>query len=117
MGGIFTGNCAACHSGGNNSIATEKKIKKEALVTYGKYSVEAIITQVTKGYGQMPAFGEKLGPDDIEDVANYVYTQADKWPWAAISLISFSNSPFVVQGSTRGRVACHAERCERTQQR
>merc|ERR1712187_49540 len=73
-------NCAACHSGGNNSIATEKKIKKEALVTYGKYSVEAIITQVTKGYGQMPAFGEKLGPDDIEDVANYVYTQADKWP-------------------------------------
>merc|ERR1719277_152124 len=78
--GIFTGNCAACHSGGNNSIATEKKIKKEALVTYGKYSVEAIITQVTKGYGQMPAFGEKLGPDDIEDVANYVYNQADKWP-------------------------------------
>merc|ERR1711948_48273 len=69
--GIFSGNCAACHSGGNNSIATEKKIKKEALVTYGKYSVEAIITQVTKGYGQMPAFGEKLGPDDIEDVANY----------------------------------------------
>merc|ERR1712203_1352550 len=62
--GIFTGNCAACHSGGNNSIATEKKIKKEALVTYGK----------------IPAFGEKLGPDDIEDVANYVYNQADKWP-------------------------------------
>merc|ERR1712048_1042030 len=62
--GIFTGNCAACRSGGNNSIATEKKIKKEALVTYG--------------YGQMPAFGEKLGPDDIEDVANYVYNQADK---------------------------------------
>merc|ERR1711976_600724 len=78
--GIFTGNCAARHSGGNNSIATEKKIKKEALVTYGKYSIEAIITQVTKGYGQMPAFGEKLGPDDIEDVANYVYNQADKWP-------------------------------------
>merc|ERR1712050_378565 len=49
--GVFTGNCAACHTGGNNSIATEKKIKKEALVTYGKYSIEAIITQVTKGYG------------------------------------------------------------------
>merc|ERR1712060_1023604 len=78
--GIFTGNCAACHTGGNNAVVPEKKIKKEALVTYGKYSIEAIITQVTKGYGSMPAFGEKLGPDDIEDVANYVYNQADKWP-------------------------------------
>merc|ERR1711972_35412 len=78
--GVFTGNCVACHTGGNNSIVAEKKIKKEALVTYGKYSVEAIITQVTKGYGNMPAFGEKLGPDDIEDVANYGYNQADKWP-------------------------------------
>jgi len=77
---VFTGNCAACHSGGNNAVVPEKKIKKEALVTYGKYSIEAIITQVTKGYGAMPAFGEKLGPDDIEDVANYVYGQADKWP-------------------------------------
>jgi len=78
--GIFTANCTACHSGGNNSIVVEKKIKKEALVTYGKYSVEAITKQVTNGYGNMPAFGEKLGPDDIDDVANYVFNQADKWP-------------------------------------
>ena len=29
----------------------------------------------------MPAFGERLGPDDIEDVANYVIDQANKgWP-------------------------------------
>eukprot|EP00439_Symbiodinium_sp_Y106_P071895 s1072_g13.t1 len=34
---------------------------------------------VTNGNGAMPAFGEKLGPDDIEDVANYVYSKADKW--------------------------------------
>ncbi|CAE7039520.1 petJ, partial [Symbiodinium sp. CCMP2456] len=60
----------------------------EALVQYGKYDVQAIITQamqgtvfvdVTNGNGAMPAFGEKLGPDDIEDVANYVYNKADKW--------------------------------------
>ena len=38
------------------------------LVTYGKYDVGAIITQVTNGNGSMPAFGDKLGPDDIEDV-------------------------------------------------
>ncbi|CAE7395760.1 petJ [Symbiodinium sp. CCMP2592] len=101
---IFNGNCTACHAGGNNSIVAEKKLKlgvasdvghfvglnwrlpqgtckgkKEALVQYGKYDVQAIITQVTNGNGAMPAFGEKLGPDDIEDVANYVYNKADKW--------------------------------------
>jgi len=76
---IFTGNCAACHSGGNNTIVSEKKLKKEALVTYGKYDVGAIIKQVTNGNGSMPAFGDKLGPDDIEDVANWVFNKADKW--------------------------------------
>eukprot|EP00930_Biecheleria_cincta_P037083 TRINITY_DN2542_c0_g1_i5.p1 TRINITY_DN2542_c0_g1~~TRINITY_DN2542_c0_g1_i5.p1 ORF type:complete len:188 (-),score=40.66 TRINITY_DN2542_c0_g1_i5:314-805(-) len=76
---IFTGNCAACHAGGNNTVVTEKKLKKEALITYGKYDVGAIIKQVTNGNGSMPAFGDKLGPDDIEDVANWVYNKADKW--------------------------------------
>uniref|UniRef100_A0A6T1KDS7 Cytochrome c-553 n=1 Tax=Alexandrium monilatum TaxID=311494 RepID=A0A6T1KDS7_9DINO len=79
--GIFLGNCTACHTGGNNSIVAEKKLKKDALEKYltGGYNVEAIKYQVTNGKGSMPAFGERLGPDDIEDVANYVYEQATKW--------------------------------------
>merc|ERR1712187_48724 len=76
--GVFSGNCAACHAGGNNTVVPEKKLKKEALQTYGKYEIAAIIKQVTNGNGAMPAFGERLAPDDIEDVANYVRTQADK---------------------------------------
>merc|ERR1712061_487375 len=78
---VFQANCASCHAGGNNSVVPEKKIKKEALEQYltGGYNVNAIITQVTNGKNSMPAFGERLGPDDIEDVASYVYNQADKW--------------------------------------
>merc|ERR1712113_1270664 len=78
---IFNGNCAACHAGGNNSVVAEKKIKKPELEKYltGGYNVAAIKTQVTNGKNSMPAFGDKLGPDDIEDVANWVYNQADKW--------------------------------------
>jgi len=78
---VFQANCASCHAGGNNSIVPEKKIKKAELEKYltGGYKVESIITQVTNGKNSMPAFGDKLGPDDIEDVANYVYGQADKW--------------------------------------
>merc|ERR1712117_180166 len=60
---IFGANCAACHAGGNNSVVSEKKIKKEALEKYlfGGYNVDAIKTQVTNGKNSMPAFGEKLG--------------------------------------------------------
>merc|ERR1719316_391 len=75
---VFQANCASCHAGGNNSIVPEKKIKKAELEKYlfGGYKVESIITQVTNGKNSMPAFGDKLGPDDIEDVANWVYGQA-----------------------------------------
>merc|ERR1711992_87967 len=78
---IFGANCAACHAGGNNSVLAEKKIKKEAIEKYltGGYNVEAIKYQVTNGKNSMPAFGEKLGPDDIEDVASWVYDHATKW--------------------------------------
>merc|ERR1712094_111082 len=78
MEAIFNGNCAACHAGGNNSVVAEKKLKKEALITYGKYSVALIIQQATNGNGAIPAFGDKLAPEDIEDVATYVLSQADK---------------------------------------
>merc|ERR1719375_3117947 len=75
---LFGGNCAACHAGGNNAVVAEKKLKKEALTQFGMYDIEKIKTQVTNGKNAMPAFGEKLAPDDIEDVATYVLSQADK---------------------------------------
>ena len=125
---------AACHAGGNNAVQPDKKLKKDALETYGMYDVERIKyqaparparhwlgsfwhlqqpvffklklskmnlwqlmpkamlflcvfdafqifptgyfvqessstptpCQVTNGKNAMPAFGERLGPDDIE---------------------------------------------------
>merc|ERR1719433_2459697 len=78
---IFGANCASCHAGGNNNVVAEKKIKKAELEKYltGGYNVAAIKTQAMNGKGSMPAFGEKLAPDDVEDVATYVFNQADKW--------------------------------------
>lgn len=75
---IFSANCAACHMGGLNAVNAEKTLQKEALETYGKDTPEAIITQVTKGNGAMPAFGGRLSEADIENVAAYVLSQADK---------------------------------------
>lgn len=75
---VFSANCASCHAGGGNIVNRAKTLKKADLEEYGMYSAEAIIAQVTKGQGAMPAFGKKLKANQIEDVAAYVLEQADK---------------------------------------
>ena len=75
---IFSANCASCHAGGKNLVQANKTLKKDALVKYGMYSAEAIITQVTNGKNAMPAFKGRLKPAQIEDVTAYVLEQADK---------------------------------------
>jgi cytochrome c6 len=74
---VFSANCASCHAGGKNLVNAAKSLKKDALEKYDMYSAEAIIAQVTKGKGAMPAFGKRLKPNQIEDVAAYVLSQAD----------------------------------------
>lgn len=79
---IFSGNCAACHAGGQNVIMPEKTLEKEALETYlaGGRSEASVRTQVTNGKNAMPAFGGRLSDADIEDVAAYVIkTSEEGW--------------------------------------
>ncbi|PNJ96120.1 cytochrome c6 PetJ [Cylindrospermopsis raciborskii] len=75
---VFKANCAQCHLGGKNLVNAAKTLKKEALEEYDMYSQEAIITQVRRGKGAMPAFGKRLNPAQIENVAAYVLEQADE---------------------------------------
>ncbi|MFB2935298.1 cytochrome c6 PetJ [Aerosakkonemataceae cyanobacterium BLCC-F154] len=75
---IFSANCSACHLGGNNVIMANKTLKKEALEKYGMNSLEAITNQVKSGKNAMPAFGGRLSDKQIEDVATYVFQQAQK---------------------------------------
>ena len=84
---IFTGNCAACHIGGNNVILAEKNLSKAALEQYAMNSVAAIKTQVTGGKNAMPAFGENLTSAEIEAVARYVITQSQlDWRGSSVGL-------------------------------
>jgi cytochrome c6 len=73
---VFTGNCAACHMGGKNTLNPQKTLSKEDLEKFGKYGVEEIIAQVTNGAGAMPSFKTRLQPTQIEDVATYVFETA-----------------------------------------
>lgn len=76
---VFNANCAACHAGGQNVIMPEKTLEKEALDQYlaGGRSAKSIIAQVTNGKNAMPAFGGRLGDDDIANVAEYVLATAE----------------------------------------
>ncbi|MBE9118368.1 c-type cytochrome [Lusitaniella coriacea LEGE 07157] len=75
---IFNANCAACHMGGRNVVSAEKTLQKSALEKYGMNSLDAITTQVKNGKNAMPSFAAKLSDSDIEDVATYVLSQAEK---------------------------------------
>lgn len=64
--------------GGGNAVNPAKTLKKDDLVANGKDTADAIITQVTNGNGGMPAFGGRLTPEQVENVAAYVLAQSDK---------------------------------------
>lgn len=78
---VFLANCAACHSGGANSVVSSKTLQISDLEKYEKNTVDAIVNQVTYGNGGMPAFGERLDEDDIQNVAKYVLNQAINKLW------------------------------------
>jgi len=77
-GQLFQANCAACHAGGTNRVMANKTLKKEALAKYNMDSKEAIVYQVTNGKRAMPAFRGRLKSSQIEAVAEYVLSQAEK---------------------------------------
>ncbi|MEH2270374.1 MAG: c-type cytochrome [Nostoc sp.] len=79
---IFEANCASCHIGGGNILISQKTLKKEALSkyleNYNSDSIEAIIHQVQNGKNAMPAFKDKLSPEEILEVAAYVLQNAEQ---------------------------------------
>ena len=75
---IFSANCAACHAGGNNVVNAAKTLKQDALEKYEMNSVDAITYQVNNGKNAMPAFKGRLSDAQIDDVATYVLSQAEK---------------------------------------
>ena len=60
-------------------IMPQKTLEKEALETYlakGR-NEKAVIAQVTNGKNAMPAFGGRLGEDEIQNVAAYVIASSE----------------------------------------
>lgn len=73
---LFTANCAGCHPQGGNIIRRGKTLKAKALKRNQVDSLEAVISLVTEGKGNMPAYGDRLTDEEIVAVSNYVVEKA-----------------------------------------
>ena len=59
-------------------VIPEKNLKKLTLKANGIFDKDAIIYQVLNGKNGMPAFGERLKTEEIENVAEYVLSESEK---------------------------------------
>lgn len=74
---VFEIHCAGCHVNGSNIIRRGKNLKMKALHKYGYDSVDAIASMVTNGKNNMSAFSDRLNETEIQNVAKYVFQQAE----------------------------------------
>lgn len=74
---IFLQNCARCH-GADGKSQTEIGIKLETPdLTQNrikKRSKSKLIKVITKGDGEMPAFGKKISKEEISGLADFIKT-------------------------------------------
>jgi cytochrome c6 len=73
---LFETQCAGCHPNGANIIRRGKNLKQKALERNGYATKAAIIDLVTHGKGNMSAYGDRLSPEQIENLAQYVLDRA-----------------------------------------
>lgn len=75
---LFELHCAGCHAQGGNIVRRGKNLKLKALQQYDMSSPEAIVQLVAQGKGNMSAYQDRLNPEEIQAVANYVLEQANR---------------------------------------
>lgn len=78
---LFKSKCVMCHAeDGSGNSPSGKALKAKDLrsqETQSKSDAE-ISEVITKGQGKMPAFGQKLKPDQIQELVAYVRQLAKK---------------------------------------
>lgn len=74
---VFEVHCAGCHVNGGNIIRRGKNLKMKALQKYGYDSVDTIASIIINGKNNMSAFSDRLNETEIQNVAKYVFQQAE----------------------------------------
>lgn len=75
---VFQARCAACHYDRKDASlhgpALIGVFKKPALPSGAASTDERVTTTIVHGHGLMPAMGDKLDQQDIDDVLAYLHT-------------------------------------------
>jgi len=74
---LFKANCVLCHAAdgsGNTTAGKALKAKDLRSDEVQKQSDAALVETVTNGKGKMPAFGNRLQPDEVKSLVGYVRT-------------------------------------------
>jgi len=71
---IFAQNCMQCHSVNQGQVMFGPSLYAEMKKPQGKKSSSEVRTIIKNGKGKMPAFGEKLTPDDTDKLLAYLHT-------------------------------------------
>ena len=65
----YVKNCSACHGNdGNMGLAGAKRLPESALTQQEREKI------ISNGKNNMPAFKDKLNPEEIKKVAEYTFT-------------------------------------------
>lgn len=74
---VFQAHCEGCHVNGGNILHRGKNLKLAALKRNGYDSIEAVQAIVSQGKNNMSSFRDRLSPEEIAAVSDYVLTQAE----------------------------------------
>lgn len=78
---LFEAHCVGCHVNGGNIIRRGKTLRLQALERRGLADPQAIARVAAEGIGSMSGYGTVLGEGGAEDVAGWVWQQAQAgWP-------------------------------------
>lgn len=75
---LFEFHCAGCHPGGSNIIRRGKNLRQRALQRQGYTTPAAIAQLITKGKSAMSGYADRLSPEEIDSLAQYVLDQAER---------------------------------------
>jgi mono/diheme cytochrome c family protein len=71
---VFAKNCMQCHSINQGQVMFGPSLYAEMKKPEGKKSSAEVRTIIKNGKGKMPAFGEKLTPEDTDKLLAYLRT-------------------------------------------
>jgi cytochrome c6 len=69
---LFASKCAVCHGKDGKGSPSGKKMGVKDLSAEKGESAKEIAEDISAGKGKMPAFKEKLSPEEIDALAKYV---------------------------------------------